>query len=466
MNRTANTRKKARPLKLFGTSGIRGKVSTTVTPQLALQAGQALATHIKAKTILTAYDTRETSPMLHSALAAGIAACGTTVLSQGVIPTPALAYLTRYAAAQAGAMITASHNPPNYNGIKLYNPDTTAYSQTQQNHLERLISSQGFTFAGWQRTGKIIQIDETQRYLEMIRSSVRLGKSWRIVMDPGNGATSYLAPQILSELDCKVTTINSQPDGHFPGRGAEPNEKTLRPLCSLVRGLNADVGIAYDGDGDRMMIVDENGHVTPPDQTFASYAAHGVQRHKNKTVVTHIEASLCVEEMVEKAGGKVIRTKVGDVSITHAMKKQKAAFGGEPCGAWIHPVYHYCPDGILSSILFLHALEEEGQKPSEFVSTAPTYPTLRQNVPCPNQVLHRVMRKAFKAVPERFPECKEQSCLDGVRLTFSEGWLLVRSSGTEPLVRLTVEAKTRKEAESIMNRAVRLMNQLIKEAQT
>jgi phosphoglucosamine mutase len=463
MSDTAEAKQGSRT-KLFGTSGIRGLITTTMTPQLALQTGQALATYTKAKTILTAYDTRETSPMLQAAFAAGVTACGAVVLDQGIVPTPVLAYLTKWTHVQAGIMTTASHNPPDYNGIKPYNPDTTAYSQVQQSRLERLICSGEFRFANWRETGKIIQIDETQRYLEMIRSSVRLDKPWKVVVDPGNGATSHLAPRILRELGCRVTTMNSQPDGHFPGRGAEPNEKTLRPLGSVVRRLKADIGLAYDGDGDRMVPVDETGHVTPPDQTFASYAAHRVRQRKNKTVVTHVEASLCVEEMVEKAGGRIVRTKVGDVNITQGMRKQKATFGGEPCGAWIHPNYHYCPDGILSSILFLQALEESGEKPSAFVSEAPTYPVLRTNITCPSQALPQVMRKAAKVILEGFPETKEQSTLDGVRLTFSEAWLLIRPSGTEPLVRVTVEAKTRQGAETLMKSAVKFTNHLVREA--
>jgi phosphoglucosamine mutase len=361
-------------------------------------------------------------------------------------------------------MITASHNPPEYNGIKLYNPDTTAYNQAQQNQIERLVASQRFRLANWQSIGKAIQVYETRRYIEMITSAVKLRQRWRILLDPGNGATSQLAPEILRELGCKVATMNSQPDGHFPGRGSEPSEKILRPLGSMVRKLKADIGIAYDGDGDRMITIDERGHVLPPDQTFAAYAAHRIQHEKNKTVITHVEASMCVEEMVEKEGGKVFRTKVGDVSITEAIKKQEATFGGEPCGAWIHPSYHYCPDGILSSILFLQALEETGQKPSQFISKAPTYPMLRRSVTCPSQATQKVMEKAHNTLPENFRETKQQSKKDGIRLTFNEGWLLIRPSGTEPFIRITVEAKTRKRAESAMKKTVRLLNKLIREA--
>ncbi len=449
---------------LFGTSGIRGKANKTITPQLALQVGQALATYTKAKTVLTAHDTRTTSPMLQQALAAGIVACGATALQQGTIPTPVLAYLTKQTKVNVGVMITASHNSPEYNGIKLYNSDTTAYTQTQQNQIEKLITKKQFKLATWRNIGKTITINGTSQYIEMITKNIELKKSWKIILDPGNGATSQLAPEIFRKLNCNVTTINSQPDGHFPGRSAEPNEESLKQLCEMVRKLKTNLGIAYDGDGDRMVTIDEKGHATPLDQTFAAYAAHQIKRQKNKTIVTHVEASMCVEKMIEAKDGKVIRTKVGDVSITEAIKQHDATFGGEPCVACIHPNYHYCPDGILSSILLLQTLEETNQPLSRFVSRVPQYPLLRQNIACSNSIKRTVLQNASEALPAVFSDFKEQSKIDGFRLTLRQGWLLVRPSGTEPLVRITVEAETRKAVEAIMKKAVKLINKLVKEA--
>ena len=434
-----------------------------MTPKVALQVGQALATYNNARIVITAQDTRTTSPMLQHALAAGITACAATVLQQGTIPTPVLAYLTKKMKADAGVMITASHNPPEYNGIKLYNPDTTPYNQKQQNQKEKIITKKQFKTATWQNIGKTITINKTQQYIEMITKNVKLKKPWKIIIDPGNGATSQLAPQIFRELNCNIIAINSQPDGHFPGRNAEPNEESLRPLCNIVRKLKADLGIAYDGDGDRMITTNEKGRITPSDQIFAAYAAHIIKRQKNKTMVTHVEASMCIEKMIEAEGGTVIRTKVGDVNITEAIKKHNATFGGEPCGAWIHPNYHYCPDGILSSILLLKALEETNQNLSSFITKVPQYPPLRQNVVCPNSVKSAVLKKACESLPAIFSDVKEQSKVDGFRLALKQGWLLVRPSGTEPLMRITVEAETKKTAETIMKKAVKLVDKLVKE---
>jgi len=361
-------------------------------------------------------------------------------------------------------MITASHNPPEYNGIKLYNPDTTAYNATQENQMEKLIAKQRFELAAWQNIGKAITIDETQQYVEMITKNVVLKKSWKLVIDPGNGATSQLAPQILRQLNCSVMAINSQPDGYFPGRGAEPNEESLKPLGNIVRNLKADLGIAYDGDGDRMVTIDEKGCMVPLDQIFAACAAYAIKQQKNKTIVTHVEASMCIEKMIEAEGGKVLRTKVGDVNIAEAVKQHNATFGGEPCGAWIHPNYHYCPDGILSSILLLQTLEEANQPLSYFISETPRYPLLRQNVACPNSIKLAVMKKVYEALPAVFSGVKEQLKVDGFRLTLKQGWLLIRPSGTEPMMRITVETENKKTGETIMKKAIKLMGKIVKEA--
>ncbi|MCK4933899.1 phosphoglucosamine mutase [Candidatus Bathyarchaeota archaeon] len=450
--------------KLFGTSGIRGRVSTMITPQLVLKVGQALASFTEADRILVARDTRTTSPMLEHALIAGITSCGATALQQSVIPTPVLAYLTKQTEAAAGVMITASHNPPEYNGLKLYNPDTTAYNRIQQTQMEQLIDKREFQRSSWQNMGRTLSVDKTDQYVEMITRKITLEKPWKVVLDLGNGATSQLAPRIFRQLNCNTLVLNAQPDGYFPGRGAETNEESLKPLCSVVKEMEADLGIAYDGDGDRMIVIDEKGHVTSSDQTFASYAAHAIRKGDRKIMVTHVEASMCVEKMIEAEGGKVVRTKVGDVSIAEAMREHDAAFGGEPCGAWIHPDFHYCPDGILSSILLLKALEDIDTSLFQFVSKAPKYPLMRQNIFCPNHLKSKVLIEAYKTLPEIFHQVEEQSKIDGLRLTMEGGWLLLRPSGTESLIRLTVEAETQTDVKNIMIKAVKLIEKLIKEA--
>lgn len=449
--------------KLFGTSGIRKIANVELTPTLAVKIGLAVATLAERQKVAVAHDTRTTSDMLEHAVTAGLLAGGATVQKLGLIPTPALAYLTWKLGADTGVMITASHNPPEYNGIKLFNKDTTSYSGEQQDRIEEIIKNGGFRRQPWDKIRKVSTLNRMSLYVEMVQNAVKLEKKWRVVLDPGCGATSHIAPMLFHKLGCKVTVINAQPDGFFPGRKPLPDAESLQPLSKIVKQLHADIGIAYDGDGDRMVTIDEKGMLTSLDQILAAYAAYLVKKNKGGVVVTHVEASACIESMVNSLGGKVFRTKVGDTNVAAAIKQKKAIFGGEPCGAWIHPQHHYCPDGILSSLLVLKALEEEGKTLSAFVSEAPRYAIIRKAVECPDNVKVSVLKKLEDTLPTCFPDVEEKLTIDGVRLKFKDGWLLVRLSGTEPLIRITVEAENKERTEEIMKKAIRLVNKLVKE---
>jgi len=268
---------------------------------------------------------------------------------------------------------------------------------------------------------------------------------------------------IFERLGCKVTAINSQPDGFFPARSPEPNAESLKPLAKIVLELDADLGIGYDGDGDRAAFIDDEGNFVDFDRVLAAYAAHVVKKSGGGIVVANVEASMCVEKMVKAYGGKVVRTKVGDVYVAEAIKRHDAVFGGEPCGAWIHPQFHYCPDGILSSVMLLKALEDEDKSLSEFIAETPQYQILRENITCKNELKYKVMKKVGDSIKALFPAYKEYSTVDGVRLALRKGWILVRASGTEPLVRLTVEGESLKAAKEIMKKGVALVKKLVGE---
>ena len=450
--------------RLFGSSGLRGLVNKDLTPILAIKVGLALGTFTNAGKIFVARDTRLSGSIIENALVSGLLACGSKVYCLGVLPTPVLAYLAMKFGADAGVMITASHNPPQYNGIKIFDGEGMAYGEKSQSAIEEIIEKGNFRLADWRNLGKNITLeDEDGLYLNMIQKSVKLKKEWYVVVDPGCGATSQIAPAVFRSLNCKVTPINANQDGFFPGRSPEPNAESLKPLAKIVREMRADVGVAYDGDGDRAAFLDENGDFVDFDRVLAAYAAYVLKKRKGKIVVTNVEASMCVEKMVELHGGKVVRTKVGDVHVAEAVKEFNAVFGGEPCGAWIHPKFHYCPDGILSSVLLLKALEDEGKSLSEFVAETPVYPVLRENVPCKNEIKYVVVGKVEEILKAHFLNYKQISTVDGVRLVLEEGWVLVRASGTEPLLRLTVEGESLRAAERIMEKAVAIVKKVVED---
>jgi phosphoglucosamine mutase len=396
--------------------------------------------------------------MLEDALVAGLASCGADVWLAGRVPTPVLAYASKTLGADAGFMLTASHNPPQYNGIKVFQADVS-YTDVDQATVEKLVETNQYALADWRKLGKTTPIDISEPYLTMAETAAPLKKRWHVVVDAGCGAAFQIAPQMLQRLGCKVTALNCQPDGHFPARKSEPNAESLQALAGAVRALHADIGVGFDGDADRVAFVDEHGVFVNSDRSLAAYGAYMLKRSGGGMIVTTIEASMCIETMAQKYGGKVERTKVGDIYISEALKRCGGVFGGEPCGAWVHPQWHLCPDGPLSAVLFLAALEAEGKTVSEFIGEVPEYITKRVNFVCPNAQKYQLVEQLGGALKEAFPQYTDYATIDGVRLALKTGWLLLRASGTEPLLRLTVEGESEVAAEEITQKASALINQ-------
>ena len=446
---------------LFGSSGVRGLVNVFLTPTLACKVASAVATYSGAKKAVVARDTRVSGGMIEAALVSGLQSCGVEVLLAGIVPTPVCAYATKALGADVGFMLTASHNPPQYNGIKVFNHEGLSYVDADQESVEKIVAEGEFSLANWKKTGTTKQVDTTSIYLKMVQQAVRLKKQWRVVVDPGCGAAFSLGPQMLKMLGCKVTALNAQPDGHFPARKSEPNAKTLKDLSAAVRILGADIGVAFDGDADRVAFVDEKGVFVNFDRSLAAYCAYMLKRCGGGVVVTTIEASMAVETMAHRYAGKVSRTKVGDIYVSEVINREGAVFGGEPCGAWIQPNLHLCPDGLLSAAFFLLALESEGKTVSELVCEVPEYITMRVNFVCKNDEKYVLIDQLGEQLKASFPDYTDFSIVDGARLALKNGWLLVRASGTEPLIRLTVEGESEQAAKDITQKASALIQQQI-----
>jgi phosphoglucosamine mutase len=447
--------------KLFGSSGVRGLANIDLTPILACKVALAVATHSKAKTAIVARDIRISGKMLEDALVSGLLSTGTDVFLADIVPTPVLAYATKALGADIGFMLTASHNPPQYNGIKVFNSESLSYTDADQETVEKIVADENFAMADWRSLGKTTPIDASTVYLSAVKKVVTLKKRWNVVVDPGCGAAFNVGPQMLKTIGCKVTSLNAQPDGYFPARKSEPTAETLLDLAKTVKTLHADIGVAFDGDADRVAFVDENGVFVNFDRSLAAFGAFALKRKGGGLVVTNVEASMCVETMAEKYGGKVVRTRVGDIYVSEAIKRVRAVFGGEPCGAWVHPQIHLCPDGPLSAALFLKALEDEGKTVSEFIGEVPEYITKRENIVCRNEQKYKIVEKLGDALKSGFPDYTDFSTVDGARVALKNGWLLVRASGTEPLIRLTVEGESQEAAKDITQKATALIQKQV-----
>lgn len=447
--------------KLFGTSGIRGEYQKDVTPELALDVARALAKYIGGcgKKVVLGRDTRTSGKILENIMSAGLQECGCDVLLLGMVPTPTVGYATLKKGADAGIMITASHNPSKYNGIKLWNADGLAYKQNQEREIERIVYEQDFEKVGWDKVGKEYDITPFKdEYVDDIIkvSGINPEKPLKVVVDCASGAGSELSPEALRRAGMEVITLNAQPDGFFPGRNPEPNSANLQELMKTVKVLGADVGLAHDGDADRMIAIDENGNISDFDKLLTVIA-----KEFGGTVVTTVDASACLDTEMKKLGGKVLRTPVGDVHVAESINENNATFGGEPSGTWLHPDFCMCPDGLLSGLRIVRCIQKNG-KLSEQLDAIESYPTIREKITCSNDKKESVMKSVEKSFVDEFNDVEEVLTIDGVRVLFTDGsWVLVRPSGTEPYVRITAEGKTQEHLDKINEVSTKFLEKLI-----
>jgi len=439
--------------KLFGTSGIRGKIGSEVTCEMALNVGKSLAYYLGNQgTVVIGYDTRTTNKMLDQAITAGILESGVNVIKIGMVPTPLVGYATEKLDADAGVMLTASHNPSQYNGIKLWNKNGKAYTSLQESEIEEIYANKDYISVTWDKIGKLSENEEIKgQYIEDLVNMVNIKPGLKVVVDCASGAGSEISPLVFRKAGCEVTTLNSQPDGFFPGRNPEPNAENLQTLMKTVVAIGADLGIAHDGDADRMITVDETGEISPFDSLLAL-----ISKEFDGDIVTTVDAGLCMDESVK---GKVFRTPVGDVNVAEVIIEENAAFGGEPSGTWLHPDFCMCPDGILSGLRMAELVSNKG-KLSELLAEIPSYPNIREKITCSKEAKIKVMENMQELLENAFDDIVEVNSLDGVRLTFADdSWVLVRPSGTEDYIRITLESRDAERAEEIKEVCVKIINE-------
>ena len=399
-------------------------------------------------------DPRYSGPILKASFLAAALENRARVLDYGLIPTPALAYQTKSRGRSAGVMITASHNPPEYNGFKVFNKSGEALDDETRLSLK---NSRPLPYDG---RASSLEPADPREYKELL-SRVVFKKKWRVVLDCGNGAASQLAPAIYRERLDKVTTINSYPDGAFPGRGSEPTRKSVQTLGTMVLATSFDGGIAFDGDADRMYIIDEKGNCALQDRILASYIAFLAKRSKGPFLVP-LDASMVVDDIAEKTGARLVRGPVGDAKLLREAKRLNANFAGEPSGAWIHRDYNNCPDGPLSGLLFLKATEDLGLRVSEMVRDVPEYHMIREGMKYVGKLSQGKFSKMATGLKRILGKDASVETKFGLRASTETAWVLVRDSGTEPVIRVTGESKDKSEATRVMRETLRLIRQVLK----
>ena len=433
--------------KLFGTNGIRGLVNIELTPEMAIKVGCSIGTFYGRKNLLLGYDARTSGPMLAKAVISGLTATGCNVFFAGMAPTPALQYAVKNHQLDGGVIITASHNPPEYNGIKVIWSDGIETSHEQEVEIENIYFDNKIVFAEWDKLGTLRELPGiNDEYVQAIEKQVNPAKiaerHFHVVVDAANSVGGLTAPPLLRELGCKVTSINANIDGTFPGRLPEPRPESLTDLASTVKAIGADLGVAFDGDADRSIFVDENGVIYWGDKTFAVIIKQFLIKNPGAKIVTPVSSSTLIKDTVEAYKGELIWTKVGSVTVSQKMKELNAKLGGEENGGVFYGPHQAVRDGAMTTALLLNIMAETGEKLSKLVAEQPQYFLEKGKIECPDEKKEVLLQKLFEQV-----KGENISTIDGVKIWFSDNSaILIRPSGTEPVFRLYAEAKSQEKA--------------------
>lgn len=423
---------------LFGTNGVRGIVGELITPELVMKIGMAVGS-MRPGTIAVGMDTRTSGPALIHAMKAGLMATGCDVVDCGILPTPALQYIVmnRY---DAGVVITASHNPGAYNGVKVIEKDGTEMDDDASIEIEERVFSYNFDLKEWKDVGVVIpEGDLVSKYIAGVVRKVpeKIGEGITVAIDPGCGAAYRTTAEILRSIGCKVFTLNAYPDGNFPARDPEPSVEGLAPLAEMVVSTGAAFGVAHDGDADRAVFIDDKGRFVEENKEFALIADF-ICSQKKGIVVTPVSTSRLIETVISPYGCTVDYTAVGSIYVARRMRTLLAegkpvVFGGEGNGGLIYPDHQFCRDGGMTAAMMVLLLATKKQPLSSLVDALPPSVMLKHkfHTDKANEILAAVRQKFVH---------DSLNQVDGIRIDRDDAWALIRSSGTEPLVRLYVES--------------------------
>ena len=455
---------------MVGVSGVRGLVGTDLTPEVVARWAAAFGTWAKAGKVVLGRDARTSGPMFARAATAGLMSVGCHVIDVGLVTTPTVQLAVEHTRAAGGIILTASHNPIEWNALKFVGPDGIYLSVEDGARVAELVRNDRIERAGYDALGDVgVDSGAVERHLEALLALRSLDvkairrRRFRVALDTVRGAGGVVMPELLERLGCRVAAINLQTDGYFP-RPPEPLPEHLKPLGALVRRHKADVGIAVDPDVDRLAVVDERGRPIGEDYTLA-FAVRAVLGGRadpkglppgrgrtggKKTVVCNLSTSLVVEDAARECGATVVRSPVGEAHVARKIIAVKAAIGGEGNGGVMYPPLHVGRDAPVAAALVLALLAREGKTVSQLVASAPRYAIVKAKVARGPKLepVYEGLRRAFAGTTV--------DTQDGLRLAWPDRWLHVRPSNTEPIIRLIAEAPTTADAEKLIDEARRL----------
>jgi phosphoglucosamine mutase len=444
---------------IFRAYDIRGVFGETLTEDVATIIGVAFGAFLgKNKDVVVGRDVRLSGEILRNALVSGlISNCDVTDI--GVVPTPVLYFAINHLKKDAGIMITASHNPPKWNGFKLFK-QKACISSSGMAQIKKIAKTIDMKKLG-RKSGKVVKYEGIlQDYMNFALKKVKVEKKLKIVADTANAVCGLLFSPIFKQLGCDITVLNEKPDGRFPAHLPEPKEETLVELKREVIKSKADFGVGYDGDGDRAVFVDNEGRMIPGDLTLMIFAKDVLERNKGGKIVYELSCSMAVEEYVRKYGGIPIVERTGHTFIMNKMISENALLGGEKSNHFYFSECGGMDDAVFASLRMAEILSKSGEKLSEIVDSLPRYPSIyEENFECPDHLKFAVIEKLkakFKDYGLKFLD------IDGVKLLDEDGWILLRPSNTEPLIRVSAEAKTEKKLNELYQFAEKELRQIMK----
>jgi phosphomannomutase / phosphoglucomutase len=444
---------------LFGTNGVRGIVGADLTSEKVIRLSKALAHHFPQGELAVGFDGRNSSPIISRIVCSALNSEGRDIRLGGLLPTPCLQYAIKYRVYSGGLMITASHNPPEYNGIKPIAEDGIEISREDELKVEENFYSNVHSlsnFAGREFVDKNIVESYTETLYSLVDIEKIRDRKLKVVVDGGNGVQGPVSSVLIKMLGCEVMTLNCNVDGDFPGRGPEPTVDNLKSLSNAVISAGADMGVAYDGDGDRSIFCDERGQPYSGDKTGALLTKYLLSTKKlNTAVVCPINTTLAVSKAAQENRANVIYTKVGSVEVSRQMVKSKATIGMEENGGFMYGKLNEVRDGAMTTALVLEMLATYSRDSfSNLVNSLPRIFQFKSKYPCPTKTIaEKVMNKV-----QAHGNPKKIETLDGIKAWIDEEtWIMVRPSGTEPIIRLYAESTDKTLLDSKINEYVRLI---------
>jgi phosphoglucosamine mutase len=440
----------------FGTSGIRGVVGRELTPGFFRDVGAAVGTYLHpGSEVCMGNDTRLSRNIVKRAVISGLISSGMHVVDMGILPTPALAFLARELGFDTGIMVTASHNPPEFNGIKLFNGDSQGYSRAQEITIEdifdrmRFRESQPGTLSEDDSAGNIYWRMLTARF-----SGQAANQDLKLVIDPGNGAASGFATELFRRIGFQVVPINDVPDGSFPNRSPEPTGDSLAGTVAFLRQNRADLAICFDGDADRVVFCDREGFLgfNEPIAFISRLILEQNGGARRQRVATTVEAGRTVDLALGDLGVEVVRGRVGDANVACLSQEIDAPIGIEEAGVYIVREAGYYPEPFYAALTLLSRVQDISDIRC-FFKDIPRLFLRKAKVPCPEELKETLM-ESMRDASFGFG-ANEVNTLDGLRFEFDDGWMLIRASGTEPVIRISAESTSRAEAEALVTRGIK-----------